>query len=124
MDGAGRRRVPVGRGGLSVSTRATSIFHVRAELLARTEPGTGASAADDGGRTIARTRSIPNVPTARLERVLAAAHAQVHTPSGIRSHDGTRRKLIEQGARAQCIAHELMLRGVVVECALCRPPTP
>lgn len=107
---------------MTVAMRRTSIFDVRAEALTRTHPGPGAALPDDGGQTIGRTRSVPNVPTARLERVLAEAHERVHTAAGIGAHDGPRRALIEQGARAQCIAHELLLRGVEVACSLCRPP--
>lgn len=92
-----------------MSGRASSIFDVRAEALARTTAGHGALLPDDGGSTIGRTRSVPNVPTARLERVLADAHERVHTTPGMARHEGPRRALIEQAARAQCIAHELML---------------
>lgn len=80
-------------------------------FLARTEPGPGRDAKDDDvpGTSHLKLRSIPNVPTARLERRLEVSRAEF-TGLGLVRFDGPRRQLVEQGIHMLCIEHELNLR--------------
>ena len=79
--------------------------------ISRTEPGSGALKPDDGAGPRVRVRSIPQVPTERLNRSLQFHHGSIHTPEGLREFDGPRRSLIESGMRIRAITHELGLRG-------------
>ena len=105
-------------------TGMTTPIDVAFISLSRTEPGPGASLDDDGGPEHIRTRSIPNVSSARLWRCLWAIHGQYHTTEGLRLFDSPRRTMIEQGIKGKAIAHELRLRGLTVKdgCGLCWDP--
>lgn len=83
-------------------------------FMSRTEPGPGHAAADDGvpGDAKLHTRSIPNVPTERLQRRMSVLHETVRTSEGLRAWDQSRRSLIEQSMKAKMVEHELRLRGV------------
>jgi len=90
--------------------------------LARTEPGRGATEADEGvpGSSKVKMRSVPNVSTPRLERRLEHLHGMIHTTEGLHEWDQSRRSLIEQGIHTRTIAHELALRGLPKgECRYC-----
>ena len=52
------------------------------EFLKRSEPGPGASAPDDehGGDVKIKNKSIPNLPTGRLQRRLGVLHSQISPP--------------------------------------------
>jgi hypothetical protein len=90
--------------------------------LARTEPGGGAGRPDQGASNV-KSKSIPNVPTEHLQRAQSAIHEAVHTPEGIKAHDGPRRNLIEQGVKGHMITHELHLRGEgLPDCQFCKKP--
>jgi hypothetical protein len=100
----------------------SGIFEHRRNQLAHAVPGRGAEMADDPSVvSVPKTKSIPNVPTGRLVRALAELHDQIHTPEGLAIWDAPRRSMVETAVKAQCVAHELMLRGVEVDCPHCRP---
>ena len=93
-------------------------------FLARSAPGTGHGRPDDAipGTARLRGKSVPNVPTERLQRRLEAVHTAVHTPEGLHAHDDTRRALVNAGLHAQMVRHELRLRGVEdtgIDCKWC-----
>lgn len=91
--------------------------------LARTEPGRGMDLKDDGAESEVRSKSIPNVSTSRLHRSIRSIHGRIHTEAGLREWDAPRRGLVDDGVRAQMIAHELNLRGEDSgDCQFCQPP--
>lgn len=107
---------PAGRGGSSPTHKKSQVGDAisRAlEQVQRTEPGRGVNAnpEPDAPATI-KQKSIPNLPTERLERALAHIHQTIHTPEGLHAWDNPRRGLIEYGVKAKAIAHELRLRGM------------
>lgn len=99
------------------------------EFLKRSEPGPGASAPDDehGGDVKIKNKSIPNLPTGRLQRRLGVLHSQIHTTEGLHGsastgHDGwdqSKRSLAETGIKTRMITHELRLRGQSGTCPHC-----
>lgn len=60
---------------------------------------------------IVRNRSIPRVDSDRLRGDLATLHERLHTPEGLRAHDGPRRELVDNGIKARLIMDELRRRG-------------
>ena len=80
-------------------------------LNARTEPGRGADAVDDGLPGKIHMKGIPNLSTGRLTRAVEFYHGQVHSQQGLRDFDMPRRSLIETGAKIRSTTHELKLRG-------------
>lgn len=90
--------------------------------MKRTEPGEGAGRPDQGSSKV-KSKSIPNVPTEHLVRARDEIHNSVHTQEGLKSHDGPRRNLIEQGVKGHMITHELHLRGEgLPNCQFCQKP--
>jgi len=79
--------------------------------IARTAPGRGVDAPDDGAGPRVKVKSIPQVSTARLRRSLDFHHGSIHTQEGLSTFDAPRRSLVENGMRVRAITHELGLRG-------------
>lgn len=74
---------------------------------------------------VVRTKSIPNVDSARLQDSLNQIHQKIHTVTGLLKWDKPRRGLVELGMKAQVIHAELLRRGVVPEvkgCIFCSRP--
>lgn len=92
-------------------------------------PGPGARRDDCGtsGFVKIHLKSIPNVPTARLQRRLTVLHDRIHTRNGLHGFEGTRRQLIETGLAIRCIVGELLRRDAITGCPqrviACRPCT-
>lgn len=94
-----------------------------AQMIARTEPGPGVTAHDDGTGSHIKNRSVPNVATTRLHRELARLHDQTHTVDGLHANDAGRRSLVESGMKIRIITHELRLRGEAPgDCRACWGP--
>jgi hypothetical protein len=86
------------------------------KIHAPTSPGRGMDAPDCGlpGATRLKTRSIPNVSTARLIRRVAVLHDMFHAPDGLHAFDGPRMNMIENGVKIVGIRNELRVRGIVL----------
>jgi ABC-type cobalamin/Fe3+-siderophores transport system ATPase subunit len=67
---------------------------------------------DDGhsGDVSVKVKSIPHLPTARLERRAAVLHHMTQTPEGLHAFDDVRRELVHHSIRLLAITHELKLR--------------
>lgn len=89
--------------------------------MARTEPGRGVDAPDDGVTGV-KSKGIPNVATSRLHRSIESIHSRIHTEQGLHAWEDTRRGLIDNGMKAKMIGHELTLRGerVGYDCKFCQ----
>lgn len=72
---------------------------------------------------VVRTRSIPNVPTARLLDDLRFLHNTYHTPDGLSKHEGARRSLVDNGRKILAIRAELTARCETsgIPCQWCGP---
>lgn len=64
---------------------------------------------------IVRTRSIPNVDSERLQADLTRLCAMFHG-TGVLTHDGPRRDLVNNGRKMVAIATELDRRGIRARC--------
>ena len=79
--------------------------------LSRTAPGPGKDTNDPSTSEHVAMRSIPNVSTDRLRRVVEFGHGAIHTADGLHEFDMPRRSLVQQGMKIRAAAHELKLRG-------------
>jgi hypothetical protein len=69
---------------------------------------------------VVKTKSIPNVDSARLTDSISRLHDQVHTVEGLRQWDLPRRSLIDYGMKTMAIKSELDKRGVPSPVEGCR----